>query len=121
MPRSQYLIMLSVACAFCLWGAVGVLTGALLPDIRNTFSLSATQAGLLIGVWSGSFVVGSWLSARCAQIFRLNTIFVVASSVTFVAFAALFVMPSILLFSPAFVLIGIMMGVSVTIGHSLIG
>ena len=37
------------------------------------------------------------------------------------AFAALFVMPSILLFSPAFVLIGIMMGVSVTIGHSLIG
>ena len=121
MPRSQYLIMLSVACAFCLWGAVGVLTDALLPDIRNTFSLSATQAGLLIGVWSGSFVVGSWLSARCAQIFRLNTIFVVASSVTFVAFAALFVMPSILLFSPAFVLIGVMMGVSVTIGHSLIG
>lgn len=121
MPRSRYLIMLSVACAFCLWGAVSVLTGALLPDIRNTFSLSATQAGLLIGVWSGSFVVGSWLSARCAQIFRLNTIFVVASSVTFVAFAALFVMPWILLFSPAFVLIGIMMGVSVTIGNSLIG
>ena len=114
--------MLSVACAFCLWGAVGVLTDALLPDIRNTFSLSATQAGLLIGVWSGSFVVGSWLSARCAQIFRLNTIFVVgSSSVTFVAFAALFVMPSIPLFSPAFVLIGIMMGVSVTIGNSLIG
>jgi len=116
MPRSQYLIMLSVACAFCLWGAVGVLTGALLPDIRNIFSLSATQAGLLIGVWSGSFVVGSWLSTICAQIFRQNTIFVVASSVTFVAFAALFVMPLILLFSPAFVLIGIMMGVSVTIG-----
>ena len=39
----------------------------------------------------------------------------------FVAFAALFVMPSILPFSPAFVLIGIMMGVSVTIGNSLIG
>ena len=121
MQTTQRLVIVSVAGAFCLWGVVGVLIGALLPDIRHAFSLSTTQAGILIGVWSASFVVGSWVSARCVRLFRLNTIFVTASAIALLSFAALYLASTIRLFAPAFVLIGVIMGISVTIGHSLIG
>ena len=76
MPNTQRLVILSVAFSFCIWGAVGVRTGALLPDIVKEFALSVTQAGLLIGFWSASFVVGSWISARLVRQIPLETILV---------------------------------------------
>jgi len=55
MDRSQRRIVFAIAITFCFWGAIGVLTGALLPDIMGDFDLSATQAGFLISFWSISF------------------------------------------------------------------
>lgn len=121
MQHSQTKILWLVVGAFCIWGAIGVLTGAVLPDIMETFALSTTQAGILISFWSISFVVGSWVSARVIKVYSLNTIFVVASAVSLVAMGVLFLSGSLWLFVPAFGVVGAMMGISVTIGHSLIG
>lgn len=121
MDATQHRVLVSVILAFCLWGAIGVLTGALLPDIMASFRLSATQAGFLISFWSVSFVVGSWISAKIVNHYRLNTIFIVASTATLVALIVLYKTQKLLFFLPAFGAVGAMMGVSVTIGHSLIG
>ena len=121
MPNTQRLVILSVAFSFCIWGAVGVLTGALLPDIVKEFALSVTQAGLLIGFWSASFVVGSWISARLVRQIPLKTILVGASFATLISFAGLYLSGSMAPFSAAFGMVGVMMGISVTIGHSLVG
>lgn len=121
MPPNQRLVIISVALTFIVWGAVGVLTGALLPDITRDFALSTTSAGLLIGFWSASFVAGSWLSARLVRRMPLKTILIGASFITLIAFAGLYIVTSMILFAPAFGLVGVMMGISVTIGHSLVG
>ena len=121
MQHFQTRILWSVIGAFCIWGAIGVLTGALLPDIMATFTLSATQAGILISFWSISFVAGSWISARVIKNYPLNTIFVVASTISLAAMCLLFLSESLWFFTPAFGVVGAMMGISVTIGHSLIG
>lgn len=121
MESTQYRVLVSVICSFFLWGSIGVLTGALLPDIMKSFGLSTIHAGLLISFWSVSFVIGSWVSARIANLYKLNTIFIVASGLTLIALLALYQTQMIWLFSTAFGIVGVMIGVSVTIGHSLVG
>lgn len=121
MESTQYRVFIAVICSFCLWGAIAVLTGTLLPNIITSFDLSTIQAGLLISFWSVSFVIGSWISARVLNFYKLNTIFIVASGLTLIALMALYQTQTLWLFTLAFGVIGVMMGVSVTIGHSLIG
>lgn len=121
MPSTSRSIVILVACTFCLCGVIGVLTGALLPNIIASFELSKTQAGFLIAFWSISFVVGSSISARLSSSYPLNAIFSFASALSAIALLGLFISNSIWPFALAFGIGGSMMGILVTIGHSIIG
>ena len=119
-PR-QLRILATVICSFILWGAIGVITGALLPDIMQSFDLSTWDAGILVSFWSACFVVGSWATARLVNFYRLNVIFIVASGLAAIALAALYQAQMLWLFAIAFIIVGALMGVSETIGHSMVG
>jgi fucose permease len=121
MPSAQFRVLTSVIFAFCLLGVTGPLTGALLPDIMRSFSLTTTQAGILIAFWSLSFGIGSMISARMSEHFKLNNIFIFLSGLTLVVLLVLFQVRAFWLFGAAFGVFGAMMGSSETIGHTLIG
>ena len=119
-PR-QYRILTTVICSFVLWGAIGVLTGALLPNIMQSFALSTLDVGVLVSFWSACFVAGSWVTARLVSFCRLNLIFIAASGLAAIALAALYQAQMLWLFAIAFIMVGALMGVSETIGHSMVG
>ena len=119
-PR-QYRILTTVICSFVLWGAIGVLTGALLPDIMQSFALSTLDVGVLVSFWSACFVAGSWVTARLVGFCKLNVIFIAASGLAAIALAVLYQAQMLWLFAIAFIMVGALMGVSETIGHSMVG
>jgi fucose permease len=121
MPSAQFRVLTSVIFAFCLLGVIGPLTGALLPDIMRSFSLTTTQGGILIAFWSLSFGIGSMISARISKHIKLNAIFVFLSGLTLMALLVLFQVRAFWIFGAAFGVLGAMMGASETIGHTLIG
>jgi fucose permease len=121
MPSAQFRVLACAIFAFCLLGVGGPLTGALLPDIMRSFSLTTTEAGILLAFWSLSFGIGSMISARVSGHFKLNTIFIFLSGLTLLALLALFQVRAFWIFGAAFAVVGAMMGASETIGHTLIG
>ena len=121
MPPRQFRILTTVICSFVLWGAIGVLTGALLPDIMQSYALSTLDVGVLVSFWSACFVAGSWATARLVNFCKLNAIFIAASGLAAIALAALYQAQMLWLFASAFIMVGALMGVSETIGHSMVG
>ena len=121
MTPKQSRILATVICSFVLWGAIGVLTGALLPNIMSSFALSTLDVGVLVSFWSACFVAGSWVTARLVSFCRLNSIFIAASGLAAIALAALYQAQMLWLFAIAFIMVGALMGVSETIGHSMVG
>ena len=119
-PR-HFRILTTVICSFVLWGAIGVLTGALLPNIMQSFALSTLDVGVLVSFWSACFVAGSWATARLVSFCRLNSIFIAASGLAAIALAALYQAQMLWLFAIVFIMVGALMGVSETVGHSMVG
>lgn len=110
-----------VAVVFFIWGMMGVLIGAVLPDIIADLGLASSQAGAIFVLWSVGFVCGSilagWLIERFG-VFRLVGTLVPITGLLLLVIATSAGLWQILL---GYALTGLAGGATFTAGHTLYG
>ncbi len=114
-------LYIAIIITFFVWGAVAVISGPLMPETTEAFSINGTQSGLIFIIWSTGFTIGSFSAKPLLSKFKFERLlgFVACGSALF-AFC-LYLSDSYLQYLLSFLLLGVTGGASFTTAHTFVG
>lgn len=107
--------------SFYVWGILGVLLGPVLPEIRGTLEITASQGGAIFVAWSSGFVGGSMMAGRLVIWFGIIRTLAWTLLLAAAATAGVAVAPSYVVLLALYGGAGLFGGAVFTASHTLFG
>jgi fucose permease len=114
-------LYIAIIITFFVWGAVAVISGLLMPETTEAFSINGTQSGLMFIIWSTGFTLGSFGAKPLLSKFQFEKLLgIVACGSALFAFC-LYLSESYIQYLVSFMLLGVTGGASFTTAHTFVG